>query len=409
MACGLVSTSLLAQDSGETEDGAATSDGRKMSREAQVALVEAQRRMTTEPDNYASAREPLVQYLVTPQEEPIPETVYMMLGQLYYVDKSDEKNVEEANKIYKTAYAAFPENESFLLNYAVTTYEIDHLSEAAALFEKYYDVSEEKDMQFLENAAGLYFSVEDLKNAKRIFLRMIDLVEVPESGWLQNIIGICQLQENVEETEKYIWLSLKYYPMEKKFWDYLYYVYSAKEDLKGATAAMEIASRIVTPSTGDAWQNLITLYNYLGLYNRSADTLKAGFDLIVEKTGEREETHLSIADFYARAGKVDNAIAYLDSAIAKNPSYNLKIKKAEILYDARRNEEALAALDDCIAENSRAYDAYYMKGWIAWDMKDWRTAEEAFDVSSSSKDDIIRVNSKNCLDMLADLEVARTK
>ena len=150
---------------------------------------------------------------------------------------------------------------------------------------------------------------------------------------------------------------------------------------------------------------------------RSAERTQEGFDLLVKDGTENDqeatekEQHLAVADAYAQGARVDKAVAYLDSVVAKDPSYayDLKLRKASILYEARRNEEALAALDDCIAMNARAYDVHYMKAWIAWDMKDWDLAEEAFDAASSSKEDQVRLTSEDALIMLTDLETARTK
>lgn len=351
-----------------------------------------------------------------------PDTLYQMLGQFWYLDENNDKHVEEANKVYKAAHEAFPDDESFLLNYAITTYELERPGDASPLFEKFYDLSEKKDIKYLEYAAQTALQAENMKESKRLYLRMLGLVdagnveslEKPKDAWMQQIIGICQMQEDAKEEEKYIRLALDYFPMEKRYWKLLANSCLINEEYSPGTAALEIATRIALPDQKSDWTSLIDLYNFVGLPLRSAESLQTGFDLLTEDSTEekrqrlQKERQLAVADAYVRGARVDKAVAYLDSAIAENPShsYDLKMKKATILYEARRNEEAMAALDECIDANARGYDAYYMKGWVAWDMKDWDTAEEAFESASSSKNDSIRLNSKTAIEMLADLDKA---
>jgi tetratricopeptide (TPR) repeat protein len=133
-----------------------------------------------------------------------------------------------------------------------------------------------------------------------------------------------------------------------------------------------------------------------------------GLDLLAAESTE-EAQQLAIAEAYARGARVDKAVSYLDSVIARNPSHKLRLKKAEILYDARRNQEALAAADECIAAKENAYDAYYIKGWVEWDMKNWGEAEAAFHAASNARDEIIRYNSENALERLALLKKAKAE
>jgi TonB family protein len=144
--------------------------------EAQAALVEADRRLNTNPEDFAAAREPLIEFMETHSNNSVPETLYMMLGQLWYIDQEDEEHLENANWIYETAYEIYPDETSFLLNYAVTTYELGQYEDAAALFEDYYNLDENHDVQFLENAAGLYMAAGNEEEAQRL----VDLLPASE-------------------------------------------------------------------------------------------------------------------------------------------------------------------------------------------------------------------------------------
>lgn len=417
-------------DKGAADEKTATAEGRKMDSEAQAALQEAQRRYETNPEDLAAVREPLINYLASPPADRLtPDTLYQMLGQFWYIDEKNDKRVEEARKIYKLGWEAFPDDDGMLLNYAVTTYEFanetldkDNVEAAntlfvdsGRLFEKYYEVMPEKDIKYLEYAAQTYYQAENLEEAKRVFVKMIGLTETPKDNWLLQTIGICQAQDDSKEEEKYIRLALDYFPMEKKYWKLLANASLAKAATTNndkyyteATAAFEIATRVELPDSKSDWRTLIDLYNFLGLPLRSAEATQEGLDMLAKDSTE-EEQQLAIAEAYARGARVDKAVSFLDGCIAKNPSYELKLKKATILYDARRNEEALAALDDCIAAKSNAYEAYYRKGWIAWDMKKWEMAKAAFGEAANSREDTIRFTSENALEMLASLDQARSE
>jgi tetratricopeptide (TPR) repeat protein len=410
------STNLFAQraakDSEANGEDQNQDRGRRMSRAAQEALVEAQRRLNTNPEDFAAARQPLLDFMASSPEampdetNPIPLVMYQMLGQLWYTDQNSKNHVDEARKIYKEGHEAYPDDEMLLLNYAVTTYELEKFLDAAPLFEKFYEVSAKHEVKYLSYAAAAYYSGEDLKSAKRVFVRMINSVETPESTWLESVISICNEQQDIKETDKYIGLALKYYPMEQKYWNLMGNSFLNKEDYRGAASAFEIASRVQTPDKGSQWKSLIDLYNYLGLPLRTAETIQDGFKLLV-KSGQEDDEYALVAEAYARGERIDKAISYLDGIIAKNGSAKLMLKKGKILFDAGRSKEAIAALDECVAKDPKAWDAYYMKGWACWDLKDWKGAKEAFDKALSSKD--YRAQAQDAIDMIASLDEAKSK
>ena len=403
------STNLFAAGISKQEEKS-SNEGRRISPEAQAALVEAQRRRETNPDDIASARQPLIDFLAAPAaamaegENPVPLVLYQMLGQFWYSDENAKNSVDEARKVYKAGHEAYPEDEMLLLNYAVTTYELEKFLDAAPLFEKFYDVSLKHEVKYLSYAAAAYYTGEDLNNAKRVFVRMIEAVEIPESNWLESIISICMEQDNQKDTDKYINLALQFYPTDKKYWNLMGNSFFNKEDYRGAASAFEIAARVEAPDKKSQWRNLIDLYNYIGLPLRSANSIQEGFNMLAEG-GKKEEQQLLVAEAYARGARVDKAIAYLDGILSKNKSSELLLKKGKILYDARRNKEAIAAFDECIAMNAKAWDAYLMKALAAWDLEDWKMARDAFDQALNSKD--YRLQAQEALDMLASLDKAK--
>ena len=408
------STHLLAAGITKQEEktGGSGNEGRRISPEAQAALVEASRRFETNPDDLAAARQPMIDYMAAPSEampgepNPIPLVMYQMLAQYWYSDENAKNHIDEARKVYQAGHATYPEDEMLLLNYAVTTYELERFLDAAPLFEKYYDVSLKHEVKYLSYAAFAFYTGENLKEAKRVFIRMIEAVEIPESSWLESIISICTEQEDQKETDKYIKLALEFYPMERKYWNLLGNSFLNKEDYQGAASAFEIATRVETPDKKGQWRTLIDLYNFIRLPLRSAESIQKGFNLLAEG-GKEEEQQILVADAYAKGARVDKAISYLDGILSKNKSFDLLMKKATILYEDRRNKEAIAVFDECIGMSAKAWDAYFYKALAAWDLEDWKTAEKAFDKALNSKD--FRFQAQDALEVLATLDEAKAK
>jgi tetratricopeptide (TPR) repeat protein len=395
-----LSGAVLAEETG-------TNEGRRMSREAQLALLEANRRYEADPEGLKAARQPLLDYIAAGQAESVPLAVplvmYKMLGQFWYADNEAENRLAESQKVFAAGHKAYPDDESLLRNYAVITYEAGQLGKAARLFEKYYEMSKAHDIKYLTYAASAFYGAQNLKEAKRVFIRLINLVEKPESKWLESVIAICMEQKATKDALKYIERALNFYPMEKKYWNLMATIYLDKSNYNAAASALEIGTRVKPPDKENEWKHLIDLYNYLSLPLRSAKSIQKG----LARSGDNSEAPIMIADAFARGMRVDEAIAYIDSVLSNKPNLQLLLTKGRILFEARRNQAAIAAFDECLSMNPNAWEAYVMKGWAAWDEKDWKTAKRAFTMALSSKK--YKTQAKDALEMLDSLDEAKSK
>jgi tetratricopeptide (TPR) repeat protein len=371
-------------------------DSRDFTREAQVALVEAQEFYQNE--EYAKARTPLLQYLATEPEE-VPAVLYQMLATCWYFDD----NLEETQKVYEKGHSAYPESEEILYNYAAISYELEEYKKAAQLFEELYDVKEEKDLDILYQAAVCYYAAEELKDAVRVFVKMIDLSEKPESSWFETIISIYMEQGNDDRAEEYILKALDIFPLMREYWQLLASIRLDKSNYRGAASALEIGYTIEPPTERDQWGNLLGLYTYLRVPLRTAKSLKT----LMEENAATEEDYIKIAQAYADTLRVDKALSFLDSIISKNPSKDLLFEKAKILYDARRNKEAIKALDECLEVDPDNGYAHILKGFAAWDLEDWEKMKEAFTMAKNFRE--YKVQAKDALAIVEDLERARSK
>jgi tetratricopeptide (TPR) repeat protein len=384
---------VLAEETGAHE-------GRRMSRKAQLALLEANRLYETNPEGLKAARQPLLDYLAAGHTDPVPAVMYRMLGQFWYADNKAKNRLAKSQKVFAAGHKAYPDDESLLRNYAVITYEVGQLGKAARLFEKFYEKSKAHDIKYLTYAAAAFYGAQNMKEAKRIFIRLINLVEKPESKWLESIIAICMEQKATKEALKYIGRALSLYPMEKKYWNLMANIYLDRANYKAAASAFEIGTWVKPPDKENEWKNLIDLYNYLNLPLRSAKSIQKG----LVKGGDKSEAPIMVADALARGMRVDEAIAYIDSNLSKKPNLQLMLTKGRILFEARRNQAAVEVFNECLSMNPKAWEAYVMKGWAAWDQKDWSTARGAFTMALSSKKH--KAQAKYALEMLDSLDEA---
>ena len=345
----------------------------------------------------------MLDYLAAGQTDPVPLVMYRMLGQFWYVDYEAKNHLAQSQKVFSAGHAAYPDEESLLRNYAVITYELGQLNKAARLFEKYYGMSKDHDIKYLTYAAAAFYGAQNLKEAKRVFIRLINLAEKPESKWLESVIAICMEQKAPNDAMKYIERALKFYPMEKKYWNLMANIYLDQADYNAAASAFEIGTWVKPPDKENEWKNLIDLYNYLNLPLRSAKYIQKG----LVQGGDKSEAPIMVADAFARGMRVEEAIAYIDSVHSNKPNLQLLLKKGRILLEARRNQAAIAVFDKCLSMNPHAWEAYVMKGWAAWDQKDWKTAKRAFSMALSSKK--YKAQAKDALEMLDSLEEARSK
>ncbi len=350
----------------------------RLSREAQLAMVEAQKFF--ESEDYASARKPLLDYLAT-NPEVVNEQVYLMLGYCWYSDG----NAKEALKVFKKGHEEYPDNFDLLSYYAAGLYETEDFAKAAPLMEELYVRDPKKQERFLEAAWGAYYQIEKFEDVIRILKKLIKESKEVKQNWYTMIFQIYYNDmQNTDMAEKFLREAMALYPMEPQYWNFLSLIRQEREDYYGMAGAYEIKTYVAPPEKESDWKQLLSMQHNLGLVSKEVKNLRKSINDDINK----EEEQIQIADLYARAYKIDKAVSYLDDILKKKPSSKLMLKKAEILYSARKNEEVIAACDDLIAVKKDEGDgkAYFMKGNAAWDLKDWDTMEEAFKRAQSYKD-----------------------
>ncbi|MDM7919886.1 MAG: hypothetical protein QUS12_12060, partial [Methanosarcina sp.] len=284
-------------DKNQSDDAqAGEEEGDRLSKEAQTAMVEAQRAF--EKKDFPTARKFILDYLATNPVD-VPAEAYLMLGYYWYA----EEKLEEATKVFKEGYQKFPDNVDLLSYYSAGLYESGKFAEAAPLMEKYYDVSPKKDTKMLEAAAGAYYQIEKYADAKRIIRKMMSTSKEPKENWYTMLLGISFEEEKYDEAEKIIFEALKLFPLSALYWQQLGMVRQAKEDYYGMAGAMEIRTNIKPPEKTAEFKEVFNIYNSLNLPLRVIKSI----EMSAKDKPLEEKEYLQIADSYARVMKTDKA------------------------------------------------------------------------------------------------------
>jgi tetratricopeptide (TPR) repeat protein len=368
----------------------------RLSRESQLALVEAQRAF--EKKDLVTARKVILDYMAT--NPPVLEVdVYLMLGYFWY---SDSK-LDEAQKVFKEGYTKYPDNYDLLSYLASCLYENQKYEEAGPLLEKAYEKSTKKgEVKLLEAAAAAYYQIKKYDESIRIIRKIISISKDIKEPTYQMMIGLYLEQEKYDDAQKVVFEALDKFPLSVNLWQQLGLIRQAKDDYAGLAGALEIRNTIKPPEKPEQWKQTISIYQSVNLPLRVARSI----ELSLKGENAKDADYIKIAEAYAKAMKTDKAINYLDTLIKKNQSSALMLKKAEILYNARRNKETIVACDEVIAKNPNEAAAYFMKGNAAWDMEDWDTMKAAFLKIQGNSD--YKAYAKNGLEFLVSLDEAKT-
>jgi tetratricopeptide (TPR) repeat protein len=397
--CFLSFTPVYCQDKNQTEKKATATgeeeEKQRLSRESQLVLVEAQK--AYEKKDLVTARKIILDYIAT-NPPVLEQDVYLMLGFFWYNDNKPD----EAQKVFKEGYAKYPDNYDILSYLATCLYEGQKYAEAAPYLEKAFEKSPKKDSKLLEAAAVAYYQAKNYDEAVRVNRKVLSVSKEIKESTYNVMIGIYLEQEKYDDAQKVIFEALDKFPLSANLWQQLGIIRQAKEDYPGLVGALEIRNTIKPPEKPEQWKQTISIYQSVNLPLRVARSI----ELSLKGGNAKEADYLKIADLYAKAMKTDKAVDYLNNLIKKSSSPALMLKKAEIIYNTRRNKEAIAACDEVIAVSPNEAAAYFMKGNAAWDMEDWDTMEASFKKIQGDKD--YKAYAKNALEFIMSLEEAKT-
>ncbi len=341
----------------------------KLTTKARLAIYNAQVAISEEKPDEALA---ILDNFIASQPPVVPLRIYELIAHIWM----QKEDIEKARKYFKIMYDTQPNDPKVLKNYAVLTYQEGLYAEAAALFEKLYEIEETTAPGgSLPQAAQAYMLAEDFDNSRRILVKLVGLPGKPDPRWYEVLIGICLEREEDKDAERYILDLLHLNPVQAKYWKQLAQIRMKREEWQTATSDLEISHRVESPGRQSEWLVLGDLYTRAV----NAPLMGARCYRQAYRDDSDEKGYLSISRIYQKAYRYDEAVKALDEGIIKNPeSAALLLEKGRVLYEARRYREAVATLEDCVKIDPESGDAYFQMGLAAWTLREWDSARTAF-------------------------------
>ena len=337
--------------------------------EEQKVLFNAQE-LVKEKD-YKKAIEALQRFV---QENPTPyAAVYYVLGNAYYM----AGDIDNAYKSFKKGLDTDPENKDICLNLAKTSYELKRFGEAGALLEKAFNLSDVSDPKLLYEAAGAYYQAEEFRKAKTALIRLKKLDHKPDTALSELLVHTLTALKEWNEAEKILLEHLRPAPLQAEYWRLLSQLRANRKNYNGAAAALEIACRIEAP-TKERLTELAGYYLYLNVPAKALRCLEKAYESD-PKIDELEKLY----QVSLMARRSDKALAYLEKALAVEPTADRFMEMGKIYYDSAEWAKAADAFRECVKRAPERAEAHLFLAYCALEIDDEPLAETAFRKASS--------------------------
>ncbi len=331
---------------------------------------------------------------------------------LYYARGNCElmqARYSQAVKSYQQALKQYPDYAAALRNLARANYALKRYGEAGACFVKGYERAEKKRVQDLYFAASCYGQAEKYHDSLTAFeLLMKNHPAEVKLAWKDVLVqALLALNENhralghIEELalktggkgreqwqalllSQYVELGMnteaaqyaaeltEEYPLKARWWKALAHFELTRGDYREALVAMTIYGRLGPVSSSEK-KLMADLYLQENIPQKAAllytSLLVDKFDpLLTEK----------LARCFLWLDQPDNAIEWIDRALAQHRVENLLLLKGDIFYEARRYSEAYVVYAAAAGiQDETAGKAWLMMGYCALNAGNFPDAAKA--------------------------------
>ena len=233
-----------------------------------------------------------------------------------------------------------------LLQYANLSMGEEKYADAVAAIDQWLKLSgTEKDTAYAIKAQSLY-RMEKLDEAAATIRKAIALSEKPNEGWYQLLMASYYEQDKFAEAAVEGEAALKMLPNSKPITRLLGNVYIQAEQPDKAVALLSAAYQSGMMTTESEVKQLYQLYNF---GDRPLEAIKVIEDGFAKGTLPRNYDHLrALGDSYRLAEKPLDAAKAFGEAAPFAPDGEVKFLQAYTLYEAEKNAEARAAVQEAL-------------------------------------------------------------
>ena len=308
-------------------------DEKTLSKNARIALVEAQKQMSE--NNLPAAKTILVEFNRAHSDENHPYVSYTLANLL-----AGENLLAPALEQYQKTVDMCPAYAPAWQNMGKICFDLEKFEQAAFAMEKAYEHMDKKDHRLLFHAAVAHVSAEMPENAlAHMQFLTSGRAGNPEPDWVKLMVNLS--------------IELK---KEKQ-------AIATVERLLGKTDPEPYLFRLAT-----------TLYLQTQKYRQAVTALSA-YSLLSPLT-TAEQTLL--ADLYNHQGIPFKAAQHYEKVLAHGPDKKLYERLTSAWLEAREPEKALKAAKKGLAAYPKFHSLWKLKGWIHYEEEAFKAASEAF-------------------------------
>lgn len=339
------------------------------SRKVQRLLYDTQKAQQEEKPDEAIGL--LESYLKNEPENP-PVIVYSFLGSLYH----QTEKLEKARWAFTKGFSLKPDDFLLCRSLAIISYQLKQIKQAAAYFEKAYELNNRQQHEILYQAATLFYFEKQYKDTIRLAKRHINSHSTVKRRWYKLIVHSYLESKNKKKAESTILVYLRKYPGDGAFWQILAGIQLEKEDYLRGAASLEIYLRLGEPKEND-WVELGDIYMFLNA------PLKATF-CYQRSQSNSVEVYKKRAAAYTALHQYDKASKMFSDALSLKPDADLFQGKGRLFYENGQYRESIKSFRKSLELKPEQEKIYLMLGNAALEIDDWKTAKKAF-VSVSNK------------------------
>jgi tetratricopeptide (TPR) repeat protein len=354
--------------------GAGPGFGAEFSNSAEHRLAyKAQQKL--EKQEYAECLRLVEPYLVR-HEQPAA-TLFVFCAQA----QSELGRTKAALDTYSRGAKLYPENSLILQNYAVTSYQIGRLQQAARLFERASAQGEpDESEELMYQAAAIWFESQEYSRAGQVMQSLVGKTKNPKTEWVELLVYSLVQAKKWDQAEDRLQQVLSQRPANWKLWQLLAHVRSQQDDMLGAASALELAYDLKEPDK-KKWRDLASMYAAAGVPLMAVKAMDKGLG------HEPDAQHCwRMGQLYAQALRIDEAVKSMDRALAGKDDPAWHLDKARLLYTHERFAQCREAARQAVEAGSEQQgEAWMLAGYAAWQEQDWDGARQAFARAKKSK------------------------
>jgi tetratricopeptide (TPR) repeat protein len=228
--------------------------------------------------------------------------------------------------------------------------------------------------------ASLYAQKKDWKNVITAIETAISLSEEPKESWYQMKLAAHFDLEQLPQAAQTVEILIEHWPEKKTYWVQLSQIYYKIKMTDEALSVMALAYRRTLLDKETDLMYLSNLYSNSEVPFKAAKVLQKGIeDGIVAAT---KKNWTIVADSWYSAQEMENALLAYEKAGEASDDGEIDLRRAYILVDMERWEDALAAVNAAIEKggfsDNKVGDAYVLLGMSEFNLGNYDNAGAAW-------------------------------